>query len=114
MEEPKKLEVKTSSSQRATSQHVESSVAKFMEVLYHTKESPCYHSFSDEMYETGLIFYAVEEYNGEFYIITIVINNISYYFYCILQAKNHGITSSVIQKTHRLGRPFHATCQDLI
>ena len=47
-----------------------------MEVLYHTKESPCYHSFSDEMYETGLIFYAVEEYNGEFYIITIVINNI--------------------------------------
>ena len=47
-----------------------------METLYLTKESPCYHGFSDEMYETGLIFYAVEEYNGEFYIITIVINNI--------------------------------------
>ena len=76
MKEPQNLEVKSSSSQRAASQHVESGVAKFMETLYHTKESPCYHGFSDEMYETGLIFYAVEEYNGEFYIIDIVINNI--------------------------------------
>ena len=74
MEEPKKLELKSCSSQRAASQHVESGVAKFMKTLYHTKESPCYRGFSDEMYETGLIFYAVEEYNGRFYIIAIVIN----------------------------------------
>ena len=64
MEEPKKLELKNSSAQRAASQHVDLGVTKFMETLYLTKESPCYHGFSEEMYETGLIYYAVEEYNG--------------------------------------------------
>ena len=59
MEEQKKLESKSNASQRAASQHVESSVAKFMETLYLTKESPCYHNLSDEMYETGLIFYVI-------------------------------------------------------
>ena len=65
MEEPKKLELKNSSAQRAASQYVNSGVAKFMETLNLTKESPCYHGFSEEMYQTGLIYYAVEEYSGK-------------------------------------------------
>eukprot|EP00588_Corethron_pennatum_P032211 CAMPEP_0194341358 /NCGR_PEP_ID=MMETSP0171-20130528/89446_1 /TAXON_ID=218684 /ORGANISM="Corethron pennatum, Strain L29A3" /LENGTH=282 /DNA_ID=CAMNT_0039106673 /DNA_START=40 /DNA_END=884 /DNA_ORIENTATION=+ len=65
MEEPKKLELKNNTAQRAASQYVNSGVAKFMETLNLTKESPCYHGFSKEMYQTGLIYYAVEEYGGQ-------------------------------------------------
>ena len=44
---------------------MKSGVINFMNILYSTPESPCYHAFSEEMYETGLIFYAVEEFDGK-------------------------------------------------
>ena len=43
-----------------------------MDTLYTTPESPCYHAFNEEMYETGLIFYAVEEFEGKYNIFDIL------------------------------------------
>ena len=43
-----------------------------MDTLYTSPKSPCYHAFSEEMYETGLIFYAVEEFEGKYNIFDIL------------------------------------------
>ena len=68
LEEARLVEHKTNASSRAASQKIPSGVNQFMYNLYNTPESPCFHAFSEEMYETGLLFYAVEEYEGKSYI----------------------------------------------
>ena len=63
---------KDSRALRAASQQVKLGVIQFMDTLYSTPESPCYHFFSEEMYETGLIFYAVEDFEGKYNIFDIL------------------------------------------
>ena len=65
LEEARLVENKTNASSRAASQNVPLGVNQFMHKLYTTPKSPCFHAFSEEMYETGLLFYAVEEYEGK-------------------------------------------------
>ena len=64
LEEPRVLENKSNANSRAASQHVPSGVNAFVDKIYATPESPCFHALSEEMYQTCLIFYAVEEYEG--------------------------------------------------
>ena len=64
LEEPRFLENKNNANSRAASQHVPSGVNAFVEKLYSTPKSPCFHALSEEMYQASLIFYAMEEYEG--------------------------------------------------